>query len=196
MLTPQSMGEGEVKNHSGAAEHFSHKDTLGMRFHKSRTWCEGGQMIYINEKTHNRNNNNCAGQLGKAGKKKGRGGSLLVPHRLAGRCFYKLVLIRFSGPLNLVFINRANWRKKMMMLDKEIAEHMVKTGTMSLQDLIDYQNPQSPYDNMVDIATEVGLLSYVMEEYKSQREEGYGEALSAYLALAHWDLVVIPSHTI
>ena len=85
----------------------------------------------------------------------------------------------------------------MTMLDKEIAEYMVKTGVMSLQDLRDYQNPQSPYDSMIETATEAGLLAYVIDEYKYNRETlGYAEALSAYIALAHWDLVVIPSHTI
>ena len=77
---------------------------------------------------------------------------------------------------------------------REIAEHHVKRGLMQVREHPDYKPESETYDNMIKISKEVGMLEYVLDSFNYYVEMGRRKELAAYLALAEWDLAIIPSY--
>ena len=77
---------------------------------------------------------------------------------------------------------------------KEIAEHHVKRGLMQVREHPDYQVESESYDNMIKVSKEVGMLDDVLASFTYYLRMGSRKALAAYLALAEWDLAIIPSY--
>jgi len=77
---------------------------------------------------------------------------------------------------------------------KEIAEHHVKRGLMQVREHPDYRPESETYDNMIRVSKEVGMLDDVLASFIYYLSTGRRKELAAYLALAEWDLVIIPSY--
>tara|TARA_R110002051_G_scaffold321197_1_gene408202 strand:+ start:120 stop:377 length:258 start_codon:yes stop_codon:yes gene_type:complete len=77
---------------------------------------------------------------------------------------------------------------------EEVAEHHIKRGLMQVREHPDYQPETETYNNMIRISREVGMLEYVLESYTYYIEMGRRKELAAFLALAEWDLAIIPSY--